>query len=334
MKKKTFSPSKEKKRSASPSPSKKSSDRAKRSPTAKKRTVIVSPSSFSPQTSTVFPMSKKLHIVLDLDATFIDTVMNEPNSNFKDNIKNIETKILENKNISELNKYKFKERFHRFRSSTGSSVEGYTILRPGTYKFLDFAQHFFKNVSVWTAGTKQYADIITNILFPYQKPDIIFSMEECIKGNDTIQMLLNNENMILYNGEHYHNNQDVNNNSSQHLAPSPSNDDDRYMEFSKALLRVKQREFENLGVSIKNENPKKLAEYLKDIILLDDRDDTSQFNKNNLIQIPRFEIPDKITQKELLKDDDALLKLQKFFEKMPVVEDIRVYLKEKRDTIF
>lgn len=336
MKKKALSPPKEtKKRSTSPSKKKSSKSPVKMAVSSTSSSPLPSPTSSLTSSLTSFAMTKKLHLVIDLDATFVDTILLyedfDSHSKFKKNLDYIESKIINNKNVSELNKYKFKERFHRFRSSTGSHVEGYTILRPGTYKFLEFAQNFFKNISIWTAGNKQYAEIISNILFPYQKPDIIFSFEECIKGKDTIQILLNNENMILYNGEH-HNQDNGSNSNSQFLAPSPSNDSDVF--FSKPLLRIKQREFENLGVSIKNENPKQLANYLKDIILLDDRDDTSQFNKNNLIQIPVFEIPEKITQKELLKDDDALLRLQKFFEKMPVVEDIRTYIKEKRDSIF
>lgn len=272
----------------------------------------------------------KLNIVLDLDATLLETIFSEDNKN----IKYIETKILNNTKIKKSQKDDFMKRFHKIYSNDNFQLEGYTILRPHIFEFLEWCNDFFNSVSIWTAGNKIYAETIVNILFPFQKPDLIFTIEDCIKDSEEINELKDNEDILIHFNK-------GNENKNTHLrkSPSPSHslDDDEEIDqlyFSKPLIRVQYKllQMKNSpeSVCMKKKNIKEQSVYLKNIVLIDDRNDTSQFNINNLIQIPVFEII-KLNQKELLKEDKALLKIKDFFENIPDdIEDIRDYLKENK----
>lgn len=276
-----------------------------------------------------YQMKDKLHIVLDIDATLLETVFlmdGDKKDKIKKDIQAIE-KIINNDKLSVSKKEDLKKRFHKIYLSN-YGVEGYTILRPNIFEFLEFCNDFFKNVSIWTAGSKIYADIITDILFPLQKPNIIFSIDECISGKNKIQTLLECDEMLYhFNGE-----EDMNvkqNNTSLKTAPSPSIIDGDNC-FSKPLIRIKYKEMLNdHKIDMKKMNLEKQSWFLKDIILVDDRNDTSQFNINNLVQISEFTIP-KLTQMNLTKNDKSLIDIKNFFINIPYVEDIREYLRENK----
>lgn len=54
------------------------------------------------------------------------------------------------------------------------------IERPCVNEFLDFAEDYFQNIFVWSAGTKGYVEKICNHLFKNRKPPkIIWSRDRC-----------------------------------------------------------------------------------------------------------------------------------------------------------
>ncbi len=235
---------------------------------------------------------QKLHLVIDLDATFVDTRI-DTNSNSHTTF----LKVINSPDVTEEQREELMRRVYLFKLG-GSTA--WTILRPKTREFLDFATRYFRKVSVWTAGRKDYGEIITEILFeaPLQKPAIVFTWDECVKGEVDISASATNEEQV----EQF----------TKKMA-SPSNKDIGF--FSKPLMLIaKQDELDDVDSGLLLPKKKfKSSEFkfskndpLSDCLLLDDRSDIGFYNPNNIVKIPPFEL--RLTKKSLFAEDDALEK--------------------------
>lgn len=62
-------------------------------------------------------------------------------------------------------------------------VKLWGVIRPGTEEFLHFAQNYFENIIVWSAGVKPYVELICKELFSspgLYMPKVIWSRDNCI----------------------------------------------------------------------------------------------------------------------------------------------------------
>lgn len=129
-------------------------------------------------------MPKTNHnIVLDIDFTLVRTeVEGDPRSGFWDH------KYKKLKLYSDPKRAHLRHRVYQIKiidaggerdpPGTGTELVLYGIYRPYLREFIDFCFKYFKHVIVWTAGTKKYAKEMCNILFPFQKPTLVYSEEE------------------------------------------------------------------------------------------------------------------------------------------------------------
>jgi len=225
-------------------------------------------------------------LVIDLDATFVSTKMDMPSYNAVMKILNA---MPDKEKAKEIN-----DRIYVF------TVEGHkmwTLLRPGSLEFIEFASLYFSNVHVWSAGQQEYVHQITNILFPphVSKPGVVFNWDDCHQGGS----------------------------GAGGQAASPSNGN--YIAFTKPLLAMAhilqfgdtdeskisgKQEFlepdmaQEILAQVNTPARIKAQDSLKNVLMLDDRDDIAEHNMGNLILIPAFE--PKMTARSLSEDDGAL----------------------------
>lgn len=204
---------------------------------------------------------KKIHIVLDLDATLLESRLDAKECDLFG--KKVEA-VLSKNSVEETKE--FRQRYFDYRFS-GS--RGITILRPHSKEFIHFATKYFATISIFTAAIREYADFMVNLLFDYPRPDIILSREECkiIEGDKT---------------------------GKKSSPSSRDEDEDDDKPFIKPLKLIG----DHLGITSKED-------FMKDVLLIDDRDDIARDNPNNLIHIPPFEIK-KVTKENLFKQDKRL----------------------------
>lgn len=153
---------------------------------------------------------QNLHLVIDLDATFVSTHLDMTSYNeFCKTLVRAETAGFSKSAIEDV-----RSRVRLFKLGTHSA---WTLLRPGTVEFLDFATRFFRKVSVWTAGRRDYADVIVDILFepPLTRPSIVFSWDECAKGSIDVDPDIDCDDATLSK---------VNKHVSTNVSASPSNE--------------------------------------------------------------------------------------------------------------
>ena len=247
---------------------------------------------------------KKLHLVLDLDATLVDSYIDEGAKELYDLIQR----------YAKVHNPDFMKRVVKFRIP-GVIDFGFTILRPYTMEFLNFASRFFRKISVWTAGTKDYAEEMVRILFqpPLMIPEIVFSRDDClstkIKVPKKASTLLNNLKDMMQQA-------------------SPSNPTTRML--YKPLISLAKFEFDimNQDKEVTLTNNDDVEKLLKDILILDDRDDICIYNPHNLIQIPKFEHEFDFCQDEadfkteIMKADTCLNQFcESFFKDKVWLED-------------
>jgi hypothetical protein len=263
---------------------------------------------------------QRFHLVIDLDGTFVDTRLDIQSYNTF-------LKVINSPEVSESARSELISRVYLFKLG---DTTAWTILRPNTRVFLDFATRYFRRVSVWTAGRKDYGEIISEILFeaPLQKPGIIFSWNECVKGDTDVSHLHTHEEKVKVFAM---------------KTASPSNKEVTC--FSKPLMLIaKQDEIvENSPSSVKGSaavagNRRRRAaaatiadddfrfskdDPLHDILMLDDRHDIAVHNPQNLVKIPLFE--HRLTRTSLFSPDVALEKFTQWLmrEEVMSARDIR-----------
>ena len=129
------------------------------------------------------------YLILDLDETLIST-QDESSSSLK------------NLNIINNSKYlHIRERIYHFvlenvdAPGHGHKCEIWGITRPHINKFLIFCMTYFKGVYVWSAGKREYVDMIVDFLFKdLKRPEIVFSADDTLQREGNVLKPLN----ILY----------------------------------------------------------------------------------------------------------------------------------------
>lgn len=239
-----------------------------------------------------FKNLQRLHLVIDLDSTFVSTRTDE--ASYHRAVKLLKT--------SPQGEETLLKRVYLF-SIGGTRM--WTILRPGALEFIEFASFYFKRISVWSAGQKDYVDQIVSFLFPAHipRPSIIFNWDDCAQEVTTFSSIdEEDDNTGKEEGE-----------SSERKAASPSNQE--YISFTKPL------------VDIIPHAPK--GESIEHMLILDDRRDIAEKNIENLVQIPPYE--PSITLSALSAQDNALDKFVEWLMKPEVIntKDIRKVDKSK-----
>jgi len=111
------------------------------------------------------PESKQ-NIVLDIDENIVHT--------FEDNTSPVLSQLFELPDEMELRK-----RIYIIQFEKGEWMWG--IQRNYLQTFLDYCEKRFKRIIVWTAGTKEYAERVTNVIFSGRKaPYKVYSREDCV----------------------------------------------------------------------------------------------------------------------------------------------------------
>lgn len=108
-----------------------------------------------------------MNIVLDLDATLILTYEEDDAESIYHSL-NIHTENFELKKDTYF--FELEEKFT------------WGILRPGVIDFLQWADKFFDNVIIWSAGTDSYVKKIVRILYDRSKlkyPQIVYKRSHC-----------------------------------------------------------------------------------------------------------------------------------------------------------
>lgn len=113
-----------------------------------------------------------MNVVLDLDETLIHS-QEEINSLI---------------NLGLLSKPEFLEVRQRLYvlKFPNSKENMWGITRPYSEDFLAFCFSYFKRVIVWSAGTRDYVDLVVKHLFANvgRQPDLVYSRQECIMTKD------------------------------------------------------------------------------------------------------------------------------------------------------
>jgi hypothetical protein len=223
---------------------------------------------------------QKLHLVIDLDATFVSTSTD-------DNTYNKAVKILSS---TPAGLEVLKKRVYLF---TVGKYKMWTILRPGALEFIEFASFYFKRISVWSAGQKDYVDQIVSFLFPghIPRPSLVFNWDDCAQE------------VVAPKSPR----------KTSSKAASPSNQE--YVTFTKPLMDM-------IPYSPKGEG-------LEHMLILDDRKDIAEKNIENLVQIPPYE--PNINYADLTGNDNCLDRFVEWLMRPDVIgeKDIRKVDKSK-----
>lgn len=247
-----------------------------------------------------FANLQRLHLVIDLDSTFVSTRTDE--SSYHRAVKLLKT--------SPVGEEVLTKRVYLF-SIGGTRM--WTILRPGALEFIEFASFYFKTISVWSAGQKDYVDQIVSFLFPAHipRPSIVFNWDDCAQEVTTFSSHDDDDDDVGGGGgESEKSNGDA---TSSRKAASPSNQE--FISFTKPL------------VDIIPHAPK--GDTLEHMLILDDRSDIAEKNIENLVQIPAYE--PAISFNALTSPDTALDKFVEWLMKPEVInaKDIRKVEKSK-----
>lgn len=131
-----------------------------------------------------------MNLILDLDSTLICTFDKEEEEGKENDIfKNLKL-FRENSDL--------KSRIYHFDVALDESDEEWFIwgiIRPGAIEFLKWANSYFDNVLIWSAGTRPYVKEIVTYLFrkaEIKLPNIIFYRDHCtVEKKETIKKLDN-----------------------------------------------------------------------------------------------------------------------------------------------
>lgn len=231
---------------------------------------------------------QRLHLVIDLDATFVSSHLGA------DSCRNLERALSTATTPEELEAVK--ELRKRIVFFTLDKQRVFTILRPGSLDFLDFASTYFKSVNVWSAGDREYVNEIVAILFPphIARPGIVFHRDDCQPEDSR-----------------------TGRSSAKARAASPSNKTMKY--FSKPLSEFMKH-------STSDHTP-------KNTLMLDDREDIAMHNRESLIHISVYE--PQLRLSELIATDNELEQIAYWLLERDVIEadDIRA-VDKSRSRIF
>ena len=123
-------------------------------------------------------MSTKYNIILDIDATLLHT-HDEPYD-------------LEDLNIySNPLRFKIRNKVYHMNlvdvtnePGKGNVTSLTGIYRPYLKEFLDFCFEYFNHVIIWSAGKRKYVEECCRLMFPIDKPSIIFTWDDCINNDE------------------------------------------------------------------------------------------------------------------------------------------------------
>lgn len=203
----------------------------------------------------------RLNLVIDLDATFVSTHVTMENYGEME-------KIMEGLEAAGRTA-EWEDLKRRIFVFTVGGTNMWTILRPGSFEFIDFATSYFKNIIVWSAGQREYVNAIVGLLFapPFQRPALVLCWDDCVTEDAP---------------------KDEDESGG---AASPSNT--TYIKFSKPLRNF----FAEAGE----------GDTIMNTFILDDRRDIAKNNESNLLQIPPYE--PAVTSRELLAEDPTFARL-------------------------
>lgn len=223
----------------------------------------------SPEGGSSLRPNQELHLVLDLDATLVST---------KEDMRRFGRceEILAS--ISDpVAKRDLESRIIQF-SCGGQKM--WTILRPLAVEFIEFACCYFKRISIWSAGQKDYVDSIIQLLFPSHipRPTVVFTWDDCIQHSVEGDKVIKNDKVPPSDSSPP--------NPSLGMSASPSNHSTA--PFSKPIANI----------------AKLVGDDVCHMLILDDRKDIATQNVNNLIHIPPFD--PRLTKASLTKEDLCL----------------------------
>jgi hypothetical protein len=217
---------------------------------------------------------QKLHLVLDLDATLVSTLSFEDDED-SSKYENVQSLIQKLKATDTERAHDLERRVHIFSLNDGGCkpYKMWTILRPDTFKFIEFASKYFDRISIWSAGKTDYVNEIVSLLFPpyLSRPEIVLSWSNCEKS-----YLEKDVNGIEY--------------IRKSVDDSTTSD---FQSFTKPLKSMGKY----IGMDGKMDMSK--------IIIVDDRSDIASCNAKNLVQIPPY--APIISETHLMEEKDIAL---------------------------
>lgn len=235
-----------------------------------------------------------LHLVIDLDSTFVKSWID---------MKHFQRAMQCAEAIEDpFARADVMKRIHAF-ACQGDKF--WCILRPGSVEFIEFASIYFRRISVWSAGGREYVDSVVSFLFPAHvpRPSVVFDWKDCRRvADDTIPAA---ESAAV---------RTTTTPTTAGVAASPSNaattTDVRFL-----------KPIQDLAVLVGDDISK--------MLILDDRSDIATANRANLIHIPAFE--PKITTKSLETCDTCLDELASWLLTPAVLtaNDIRAVPKDQ-----
>lgn len=113
------------------------------------------------------------NIVLDIDATLLHTQDNAYNFE-KLNMYSNPKRCLVRHKIYHMNVVDVTND-----PGTGNITCLSGVYRPYLKEFIDFCFEYFNNVIIWSAGKKKYVEECCRLIFPIDKPAIIYSWDDC-----------------------------------------------------------------------------------------------------------------------------------------------------------
>lgn len=108
----------------------------------------------------------KFNIILDIDETLVHT---------HDELQH----ITENQILTDPQFINIKSRIYILKFEDGDNMWG--VFRPYAKEFLSFCFSYFDKVIIWSAGTKDYVDLVVKNLFKnLDRPDLVYSKNDCV----------------------------------------------------------------------------------------------------------------------------------------------------------
>lgn len=118
------------------------------------------------------------NIVLDIDATLLHT-HDEPYDLEQLNIYTNPTRFKIRNKVYHMN---LVDVTNEPGKGNVTSLSG--VYRPYLKEFLDFCFEYFNNVIIWSAGKRKYVEECCRLMFPIDRPAIIFTWDDCVNNED------------------------------------------------------------------------------------------------------------------------------------------------------
>lgn len=126
-------------------------------------------------------------IVLDVDETLVHTFDEDKQHRFS------ELALMEDPSLIDIrSRLYILPLIDLYRNGESDMSMYWGIMRPGLKDFLRFAERYFANVCIWSAGHKQYVErVCGNIFRGLNKPAVIFTSDDCDKiGSHNVKPLV------------------------------------------------------------------------------------------------------------------------------------------------